>query len=217
MIFKAVLKDTLKKYEPNVYFMERDFVFDIQRKIRTSVVGKGRKSNFYVLHGHGFKTDKFTGRKNLDIAIISIDELGKEMIELAVEFKFEPDVSRKFKSSKNLNITQDIYHTKFRTTDWDKIMQDIKRIRTFNKEGKEKSTNSIGIFCLIDEGGYYLKNHYFKNEKDPPPPGARWFKRICKGGPYILVYPSRDFKDWKKCCDIIAVSKQDVCNLPKKV
>jgi hypothetical protein len=130
------------------FFVERDVVWTVQKRILELVEQKGipyRVFNDYpILPGKGRRS------RSVDLAIVSQDET----IEVAAEFKYEPSRRR-----------HDICRHKLPVVFWTGeygVGKDIERIQDFISAGKAQIAYSI----FIDEGGRYRKR--------TPYPQSRW-------------------------------------------
>lgn len=132
------------------FFVERDFVWTVQKKL--TQVFKEKNLPYKVINDCPIENGNHRS-VCVDLAIVNFDMLPKDLIcekdtaELGIEFKFEPSKKR-----------SDICVHKLPVVDWRGVLNDIERVRRFVNQNKAK----IGIAIVIDEYGR------FKTRKDCP-------------------------------------------------
>lgn len=134
-IFLHALHEFGQKYSQQVFHVERDIVYTLQRRLNQLIVDEGAQLSVYndypMLPGP---------RRSLSADLALLDAVGR--VAVAVEFKYEPCHTR-----------LDVLKNKLPVTVWADIVKDIARIRQFVDQGK----TAIGYAIVIDEGGYLAK------------------------------------------------------------
>lgn len=115
------------------FFTERDIVWTVQLHIYREIEKQGLP--YRVFNDH-----TILPRIRSDLAILKGDS-----IEVAAEFKYEPDHNRRADRG------GDIWQSKFPVAVWAEVKNDIHRVHNFVELGKSKAAYSI----LIDEGGHF--------------------------------------------------------------
>jgi hypothetical protein len=133
-------------YWDQPFYVERDIVWTIQLKLARRIKEAG--AHYRVFNDYPMIPGP---RRSLSADIAVVDNSG--IVELAVEFKFEPSHRR-----------TDISPGKFPVVFWgiDGVAKDILRIREFVELRKAK----VAIALFIDEGGYFARR--------PPHPESEW-------------------------------------------
>jgi hypothetical protein len=155
-IFLGSIDWLRSSYTQFQFFVERDIVWTVQTYLTDTIDRYG--ANFRVFNDYGILPGQ-RRRLSADLAIIN----DNGAIEVAAEFKYEPDHSR-----------SDIPREKFPVVFWGKegVEKDIARINSFVSCAGALHAYSM----LIDEGGYFVQRE--------PHLGSRWIN--WGGGRYIL-------------------------------
>jgi len=147
-LFLSTVEWLRENYSSFRFFAERDVVWTVQKRVLELVEQKGIPykvfNDYPILPGKGRRS------RSVDLAIINQDQI----IEVAVEFKYEPSRKR-----------QDICSHKLPVVFWTGeygVGKDVERIREFISAGKAEMAYSV----FIDEGGRYRKR--------TPYPQSRW-------------------------------------------
>jgi hypothetical protein len=145
-LFETAMSRLQNNYPNFLFFQERDIVWTIQTYI-TEVI-KRDNLPFKIFHDYPILPGKHRSFC-ADLAIVNENEI----VEVAVEFKYEPSHRR-----------NDILRSKFPVVFWndDGVGKDIERIHEFVSNGKTKVAYSV----FIDEGGYFRHR--------PPHPRSKW-------------------------------------------
>ena len=142
------------------FFLERDLVWTIQQKLSEMII----KDNIPLEVYNDFPMIK-AERRSLctDIAILN----KRNEVELAVEFKYEPDHQRGFGVKKNIWPTKLSPSVVF----WGKegVKKDVERAGKYVSQKKAK----VAVTLFIDEGGH------FRNRQ--PPENTKWIDWNCGG------------------------------------
>jgi hypothetical protein len=149
-----------------MFFMERDIVWTLQTRIFMQLQQYG--TPYRVFNDYPMLPAKHRALST-DIAILDTES---SAVEVAVEFKYEPDHQR-----------TDILKNKFPVNDWASIEHDIFRITEFVRNGKAK----IGISILIDEGGFFKARPRLQSHKWENWTGNTWVHIAQFGHPYISI------------------------------
>ena len=142
------------------FFVERDIVWTFQQRLREIV--RGSSLPFQVFND--FPMIK-AERRSLctDLAILN----QRNEVELAVEFKYEPDHQRGFGAKR------DIWPSKLSPSVvfWGKdgVEKDVERARQYVFQKKAK----VAISLFIDEGGLFRHRQ--------PPQNTKWVDWNCGG------------------------------------
>jgi hypothetical protein len=148
MLFNETMKYIENNYDNFNFFVERDIVWTIQKYMANLI--SINKLPYEIYNDYPIVKGKQRS-KSVDLAIVKNGILykdvldGKQQIELAIEFKYEPSKMRK-----------DICTHKLPVVFWNKVIEDVDRINNFVTTGTAK--NAIAIF--IDEYGRYKKTNY---------------------------------------------------------
>ena len=168
-LFKSALHYLEKNYFKYTFFTERDLVWTMQNHINKLISEK-------ELHLIGVSEYVLTKGQRVDLVIVkkTSDLLYRwEPVEVAIEFKYEPDKERR---------GIDIPKGKFPVTEWSAIEKDFKKMN----ELCSKNISKCGYTLLIDEGGRY----YEKRDKYDLPLFNKW-REIGKNCYFLLSrYPS---------------------------
>lgn len=135
------------------FFAERDVVGTVQKQIIREIEGNNLPYRVF----NEFPIVPGTRRsKSADLVILN----GRESVEVAIEFKYEPSPSRKSDRG------GDIWHSKIESpvVSWPGVVKDIERVRKY----VEQDRADIAYAVLIDEGGRRYRYHR------QPPPGGEW-------------------------------------------
>ena len=149
-----LFKESLKWFKDNYgcYFTERDIVLTVQQSLNRTI--EERRLPYKVFNDYPMIPGP---RRSLcaDLVIMNKDEDENDKntrVEIAVEFKYEPDHHR-----------IDLLKSKFKPTVifWKEgVGKDIMRVNDFVNRGKSKE----GCFILVDEGKYFYDRYKSKNE-----------------------------------------------------
>lgn len=145
-LFESAMAWLQQNYAGFRFFVERDVVWTVQTRvielIETHILPYRVFNDYPILSGN---------RRSIcvDLAILDCTD----SVELAAEFKFEPDHRR-----------SDVWPTKFPVVFWghDGVGKDVERIQTFVSCGAARAAYSV----FIDEGGAF--RHRI------PHGGSRW-------------------------------------------
>lgn len=150
-LFKESLDWLEKNYNNYKFFTERDIVWTIQNYLIYEIAKRN-------LHYRVFNDwPILAGEKRSLCADIVIKK--NDNIEIAAEFKYEPNHTRKdFPESK---LKQPVVFWGGKSNEHS-VEQDIKRAEKFVKSGKAKK----GFSIFIDEGGFFRGKE--------PHPGSHW-------------------------------------------
>jgi hypothetical protein len=133
-IFEGSLGWLKETYRQHAFFVERDVVWTIQLALNREIERRGlpfRVFNDYaIVKGPG-------GRRGLCADLAILNEGG---VELAAEFKYEPDHRRR-----------DVLQQKLPVLGWLDMQKDILRVRTFVETGVVR----FGYTVFVDEGGFF--------------------------------------------------------------
>ena len=145
-MFEASLDWLRNTYHQHHFFVERDVVWTIQKRLLWQIQSKNLPLT--VFNDYGILPGK---RRSLSTDLVILDRSGS--VQLAAEFKYEPSHAR-----------VDIPSSKFPVVFWGKdgVEKDIGRIRDFVSQEKAKHAYSV----FIDEGGYFRKRNAHM--------GSRW-------------------------------------------
>jgi len=161
-LFEDGLSWLKNNYSNHQFFKERDIVWLLQ----TYLIKCIRDENLPYKIFNDFAID-MSKRIYIDLVICNqkddIDKQGNllkdKVLELAVEFKYEPDHKRGGNGG-------DIPAKKFPVVFWKEgILKDIERVKNIVNSGKSKAGYSI----FIDEG-----DHFHKKHKLDIPLGSQW-------------------------------------------
>lgn len=142
-LFNEAFNKVMANYTSNIFYLERDLVYIIQKEIWSVIHEKG-------LPYHCFHEHTISG-KGVDLAITTGVGNGIDP-ELIVEFKYLPDRKRRDK---------DIVKEKFNQVAIGDIIKDIDAINRLRQSTKAKFLYAI----FVDEGGYFETE--YTNRKSP--------------------------------------------------
>jgi hypothetical protein len=133
-IFESVLAWLKENYRQHIFFVERDVVWTVQlaliREIERQHLPLRVFNDYAIVKGP-------RGRRGLCADLAILNEGG---VELAAEFKYEPDHRRR-----------DVLQQKLPVVGWLDMQKDILRVRTFVETGVVR----FGYTVFIDEGGFF--------------------------------------------------------------
>lgn len=151
-LFERAIGWLQENYANFQFFVERDIVWTIQtyliRQIKEQDLPYKVFNDFPILPGN---------RRSLsaDLAILASNK--NDLVEVAVEFKYEPSHERS---------DVDIWHTKLTPSVvfWgsDGVAKDVERVQEFVAKGKAR----VAFAVFIDEDGYFSHR--------PPHLGSKW-------------------------------------------
>lgn len=136
-IFEEVFNKFKENYRENFFYTERDVVWTIQKGLKEKFEEGGEYevfNDYPLLEG---------GRRAKSTDLVIRNKKTKE-IEVAIEFKYEPNHNRK---------EIDIPKKKFNVVSWNGVTKDKEKINELKKGDKCK----IAIAIFIDEGGHFSK------------------------------------------------------------
>ena len=141
----AWLRDNYSNFR---FFQERDLVWTVQTHINEKI--EEQELPYQVFNDYPMLSGK---RRSLSTDLAILNQNG--IVEVAVEFKYEPSHSR-----------SDILPTKFPVVSWgnDGVGKDVERIHNFVDKGVAEVAYSI----FIDEGSH------FRNRN--PHSGSKWLE-----------------------------------------
>jgi hypothetical protein len=138
------------KFNYDDYFAERDIVCVFQRKLKETITQNNLSFRVY----HNFQIGQI-GQADL----VMLNE--KNEIELAIEFKYEPDRQRE---------RIDFWPTKLPVVaSFKEVEKEVKRVKLYVNQKKAKSA----VIIFVDEGGRY---RHMK-----PPTNTEWIDYDCVG------------------------------------
>lgn len=143
-IFKKSFEQVLSEYARHRFILERDLVWTVQKRLLDDLADAN--DDYAVFNDFPVEKGKLNRGISVDLAIlqkgIAREEIwdGKEQLELAVEFKFEPSPKR-----------GDICEFKLPAVFWSAVVKDIERVRRFTENNKAKA----GVAIFVDEFGRY--------------------------------------------------------------
>ena len=151
------LKSSYGNYD---FFLERDLVWTIQQKLREIIV----ENNLQFEVFNDFPIVKAQRRSlTTDLAILN----KRNEVELAIEFKYEPDHQRGFGARK------EIWPSKLNPSVvfWGKdgVGKDVERARQYVDQKRAK----VAATVFVDEGGLFRHRQ--------PHPGTKWIDWNCGG------------------------------------
>ena len=152
-VFHETLGWLKEKYLDFTFFAERDAVWSFQNKVQQIITENNLPlkvfNDYPILKGN---------RRGLTADIVILNENGQ--VELAIEFKYEPDHKRGKEPNCNIWPTKLVPSVVF----WGKdgVLKDVERCKKFIDEGAAK----VAVSIFIDEAGH------FKNRN--PHPGTKW-------------------------------------------
>jgi len=159
-IFLGALKWFVESYDDFTFYTERDLVWTLQTRIISTL--SQHNTSLRVFNDYPILR---ASRRSLcaDIAIVAPET---NQIELAAEFKYEPDHSR-----------TDIPKSKFPVVFWGKdgVGKDIERAQQFVNEKRTPICYTI----FVDEGGAFRHREPHPNSTWESWGGDRWALRSC--------------------------------------
>ena len=157
-IFEETIEWLRTNYPTFNFFVERDIVWTIQRRLTEAINVKNLP--YRVFHDYPI----LQGKKRAICDLVILDKAGKVM--LAAEFKYEPSHKR-----------EDIWHTKFPVVFWGKegVAKDIERIQNY----VVKCLAEVGYFVFIDEGSSFRHR--------APHEGSHWIDWGSYNQPHLNV------------------------------
>lgn len=159
-LFKQVLDWLKLNYGNYDFFVERDLVWTFHQRLKEMICESNLPFEVY----NDFPMIK-AERRSLctDLAILN----QRNEVELAVEFKYEPDHQRGFGAKR------DIWSSKLSPSVvfWGKegVEKDVERARQYVSQKKAK----VAISLFIDEGGLFRHRQ--------PPQNTKWVDWSCGG------------------------------------
>ncbi len=154
-LFENAMEWLREHYTDYRFFTERDIAWMVQLWLRGEMERQG-------LDYHVFNDHTMMPKVRSDIAIVQ-----GSSVEVAAEFKYEPDSSRRADKG------GDIWPTKFPVVaDWKEAERDIERVQNYISQSRAKVAYSV----VIDEGG----RHKWRT----PPNGSEW--RDWGDGQWVL-------------------------------
>jgi hypothetical protein len=161
---KKLFEQTLEWFGSNYgnyeFFLERDLVWTIQQKLREIIAENSLQ--FEVFNDFPIKKAQ---RRSLttDLAILN----KRNEVELAIEFKYEPDHQR------GVGIEKNIWPSKLNPSVvfWGKdgVKKDVERARHYVDQKKAK----LAMTIFVDEGGFFRHRE--------PHQGTKWVDLNCGG------------------------------------
>lgn len=143
-LFESVMHWLREHYTDYRFFTERDIVWTVQLRLHAEIESRGLP--FRVFHEYTMLPGV-----RADIAILEQDA-----VDVAAEFKYEPD------SGRSSNRGGDIWHSKLPVIIWTEAEQDVERAQSYVAQGRAGAAYSI----VIDEGG----RHNWRS----PAAGCEW-------------------------------------------
>ena len=137
------------------FFAERDVVWTVQKQILREI--ESHCLPYRVFNDYTIVLGKSCSR-SADLVILN----NCDSVEVAVEFKYEPDRAR----GTDRDGDRDIWHSKLETSvvSWSEVEKDIKRIQRYFEKRKAKAAYSV----FIDEGGRFYAY------QPQPSPRSEW-------------------------------------------
>ena len=159
-LFEQTLEWLRSNYGNYDFFLERDLVWTVQLKLREMIAENNLQFEVY----NDFPIMKAQRRsRTVDLAILN----KRNEVELAVEFKYEPDHKRSFGAKK------DIWPSKFdpSVVFWGKdgVGKDVKRAKQYVDQERAKEAMTV----FVDEGGFFRHRE--------PHQGTKWIDWNCGG------------------------------------
>ena len=149
-IFDKIINEFTETYTPNYFYTERDIVWTIQKRLIEKIKERELQDKYRIFNEYPLlkvvKGEKGKGRsKSTDLVIKNKKE---NRIEIAIEFKYEPDHKRKDMPPDKL---------KQQVVFWKDVMKDLDKIKYLMEELNLKQGEKppkIVYFIFIDEGKY---------------------------------------------------------------
>lgn len=135
--FMNALSWLQENYSRFRFFTERDMVWTVQNRLIEQIADDGRL-DYQVYNDYPMLPGK---HRSLSTDIAIVNSITK-VVEVAVEFKYEPSHAR-----------SDILKDKLPVVIWKEVIKDIERVHEYVDSGKAVN----GISLLVDEGGYFQK------------------------------------------------------------
>jgi len=159
-LFEQTLEWLRLSYGNYDFFLERDLVWTVQQKLREIITENGLQFEVY----NDYPIMKAQRRsRTVDLAILN----KRNEVELAVEFKYEPDHAR------GSGAKRDIWPSKLNPSVvfWGKdgVGKDVERARQY--VGQKKAKKAMTVF--VDEGGLFRHRM--------PHQGTKWVDWNCGG------------------------------------
>ena len=159
-LFEQTLEWLRSNYGNYEFFLERDLVWTIQQKLREIIAEDNLPFEVY----NDFPIAKGQRRAlTTDLAILN----RQNEVELALEFKYEPDHKRGVGANRN------IWPSKLNPSVvfWrkDGVGKDVERARQYVDQRKAK----VAITVFVDEGGLFRHRQ--------PHQGTKWIDWNCSG------------------------------------
>lgn len=159
-LFEMTLDWLKLNYGDYEFFAERDLVWTMQNKLRAITIADNLSFKVY----NDFPIIKAMRRSlTTDLAILN----ERNEVEVAVEFKYEPDHQR------GTGATKSIWPSKLSPSVvfWGKegVAKDVERAKRYVDQKKSK----LGIAVFIDEGRLFRHRH--------PHLGTKWIDWDCSG------------------------------------
>jgi hypothetical protein len=159
-LFEQVLDRLRLNYGNYDFFVERDLVWTFQQKLKEMIIEGDLPFEVY----NDFPMIK-AERHSLctDLAVLN----QRNEVELAIEFKYEPDHQRGFGAKRNIWPSKLSPSVVF----WGKegVEKDVERARRYVSQKKAR----VAISLFIDEGGLFRHRQ--------PPQGTKWVDWNCEG------------------------------------
>jgi len=169
-VFNKTLKWIEENYSKYTFFAERDIVWTFQNKVQQIISENNLPlkvfNDYPILKGK---------RRGLSADIVILNE--NNQVELAIEFKYEPDHKRGKEQNCNIWPTKLDPSVVF----WGKegVLKDVERCEEFIDKGV--ATAAVTIF--IDEGGLFRHRN--------PPSGTEWIDWDSNGKQKISILIGR--------------------------
>lgn len=155
-MFEKAIDWLIENYEKFNFYKERDIVWTMQKKITEMI----RENNLPYKVYEDYPIMPGTRRSiSVDLAILEKDSIHRQgnTIEVAAEFKYEPDHSREDMLTFFFD-EQDNRKTKFPLCFWKEgIVKDIEKAKQYFELNLCRNSYS----CFIDEGRYFRYNTPF--------------------------------------------------------
>lgn len=159
-LFEMALDWLKLNYGDFEFFAERDLVWTIQNKVRALIIAENLSFEVY----NDFPIIK-AKRRSLTTDLVILNK--RNEVEVAVEFKYEPDHQR------GMGVNKSIWPTKLSPSVvfWGKegVAKDVERVKRYIDQRKAK----MAITIFIDEGRLFRHRH--------PHLGTRWVDWNCGG------------------------------------
>ena len=148
------LKDNYSCYR---FYKERDIIFMLQTYLNDFI----KKNSLPFKSYNDYPILCCANKRHLADLVIKTNDEKDDMVDAAVEFKYEPDKKRK---------NTDMLSGKFPAVCWNgeySVLGDIERIRKYIQRSKANHAYSI----FIDEGRHFYKNPRYDKKT---PKDSKW-------------------------------------------